>query len=81
MEFDFDGTKMIANIIGEFQYNDKNYAVCSIEDNVDIHKIIILQTELDQGKVITKEIPDEEVEGVVNYFQTIKNSIMEEVYE
>ena len=31
--------------------------------------------------IVTKEIPDEDIEGVVNCFEKIKNSMMEEVYE
>ncbi len=81
MEIEYDGIKMFANIIGGFQYKEKEYAVCSFEDDFSIHKIIILQTEAVGDTIVTKEIPDEDVEDVVNCFQKIRNKIMEEVYE
>ncbi len=82
MEFEYNGVKMMADVIGGFQYNNKEYAVCSLEDDINLHKIIILQTEIINDTIEIKEIPDEEVEGVYNCFQQIKNSVMEEeVYE
>ena len=81
MEIDFEGVKVKANIIGGFQIDEKQYAVCSYEDELNNCKIIILQTETDVDTIKTKEIPEEDVDKVMNVYEKIKKEIMEEAYE
>ena len=81
MEIEFEGVKVKANIIGGFQIDEKQYAVCSYEDELNNCKIIILQTETDVDTIKTKEIPEEDVDKVMNVYEKIKKEIMEEAYE
>ena len=77
MKIEIEGKKIKVNIMGEFEVEENTYAACSYEDNEDNHKIVLLQIEKRDGVYYPDEIPEENVEKVVNYFQEIKDKLME----
>ena len=81
MEIEIDGVKVTTNIIGGFQVDEKEYAVCSYEDDRNNCKIIILQTETEGDTIRVKEIPDEDVEKVMDTYERIKKEALEGTYE
>ena len=78
MEIEFDGNKMKVNIIGGFQVKEKDYAVCSYEDENDSHKIIIVRVVEDVNGMHVIDIPESEKEDVIKTYQEIKERILEE---
>ncbi len=77
MEIEYNGIKMNVDIMGEFKVDENEYAVCSYEDDQDNYKVIIVQVEKVDGKYITKDIPDEEVDKVTEAYKAIKAKLEE----
>ncbi len=75
LEVEYNGIKMKADILGEFKVEDKEYAVCSYEDDQDNHKIVIVQIEKKEGIYYTKDIPDEDIDKVLSYYNEIKKKL------
>lgn len=81
MEIELDGNKIKVNIIGGFQVNEKNYAVCSYEDERNHHKLVIIQVVEDQTGMHALDIPETDKEEVLRTYTEVKNRILEEEYE
>ena len=78
MEIELEGKKVKAEILGGFNFEGKDYAVCSYEDEDDNNMLVVLLTEAIGDKFIVKEIPDEDVEKVKNCFNKVKQEILGE---
>ena len=81
MEIEYNGIKTKVNIIGEFKIADKEYVVCSYEDDQNNNKIAIVQIVRDATGTHAVDIPNEEIELVTNYYEEIKKALMEEENE
>lgn len=77
MELEYNGVKITVDIMGEFKVEENEYAVCSYEDDQDNHKIVIVQVEKADEKYIAKDIPDEEVDKVMETYEAIKAKLDE----
>ena len=77
MKINYEGKEIEVDIIGRFEINKKQYTVCSYDDDEN-QKIIIVETVNDEKGLHIKEIPDEEIETVTNYFNMIKEKLLEE---
>ena len=78
MKVNYNGIQMEANLIGKFKIDKAEYAVCSYEDDKNNNKIIIFQIEEKDGKIITKDIPQSDIEKVKKCFEEIKEKLLEE---
>ncbi len=81
MKIELDGNKMEVNIIGGFQLKEKDYVVCSYEDEKNNHKIVIMQVIEDKNGRHVIDILDSEKEEVIRAYQELKEKILEEEYE
>ena len=80
MKLNYHGKEIKVDIIGGFEFNNKKYAVCTYND-IENQKIVIVETFTDDTGMHTKDIPDDEVNKVIEYFNLIKEKLMEETDE
>ena len=78
MEIELEGKKAKVDIIGGFNFEEKDYAVCTYQDEADNNMLIVLLTEAIGEDIIVKPIPDEDVEKVTECFNKIKKEMLEE---
>lgn len=78
MEIELEGKKVKVDIIGGFNFEDKDYVVCSYQDEDDNNLLIVLLTETLGDEMVVKPIPDEDVDKVTECFNKIKKEMLEE---
>lgn len=76
MKINCRGLNVDVEIIGGFKLNNKEYAVCSYADSDDVYKIVIVEVFRNGDKFETREIPDNEVELVLEKYKEIENQIL-----
>jgi len=72
-----DGVVIDANIIGNFKINEREFSVCSYVDSEANAKIIIIEIERVGSNIITKDIPDEDMEFVLDKYKEIESILLE----
>ena len=77
MKINYNGKEILVEVIGGFSFNNKEYAVCAYMD-VDTQKIVIVETYNDETGKHTRDIPPEEIDGVLEQFNHIKEELMED---
>ena len=77
MKIEYNNKIVDVEIIGGFKVNQKEYAVCSYEDSDDVYKIIIVEVVRDGGSITTKNIPNDEIDLVLETYRKIENKILD----
>lgn len=76
MKINYSGLNIDVEIIGGFKLNDKDYAVCSYADSSDNYKIVIVETVRTGDKIEVKEIPDNEINVVLDRYRELEKHIL-----
>lgn len=77
MRIEYDNMLVDTEIIGGFKINDKEYAVCSYADTNQNYKIVIVEVVKNGDEIITKNIPNEEIDLVLETYKKIENKLLE----
>ena len=77
MKIEYENMTVDAEVIGGFKINEKEYAVCSYEDTNENYKIVIVEVLRDGERIITKDIPNEEMNLVLETYRKIEDKLLE----
>ena len=78
MKINYNNTLIDAQIIGGFKINEKEYAVLSYIDSNDNAKIVIVEIYRNGNNLEPREIPENEIEFVLEKYKELETKIMEE---
>ena len=76
MKIEFNDVVVDAEIIGGFKIGEKEYAVCSYADSNENYKIVISEIVRDNGVIMTKNIPNEEMDLVLETYRKIEDKLL-----
>ena len=77
MKINYHEKEIDVELIGGFEFNHKEYIVCSYDDD-EVQKLVLFESYHDQNGLHTKDIPKEEIPSVLEHFNLLKEKLMEE---
>lgn len=78
MKINYNNTLVDTEIIGGFKINDKEYAVLSYIDSNDNNKIVIVEVYKNGDKLEPKDIPENEIDFVLEKYKEIESKLLED---
>ena len=78
MKINYNNTLVDTEIIGGFKINDKEYAVLSYIDSNDNAKIVIVEVYKNRDKLEPKDIPENEINFVLEKYKEIESKLLED---
>lgn len=76
MKIEYDNKSINTEVIGGFKINEKEYAVCSYDDGDANYKIVIVEVFREGDKIVTKNIPNEDMDLVLKTYKEIEDKLL-----
>ena len=78
MKINYNNTLVDTEIIGGFKINEKEYAVLSYIDSNNNAKIVIVEVYRNKDKLEPKDIPENEIDFVLEKYKEIESKLLED---
>ena len=82
MEYIYNGKNVVVKIIGGFKIDsiEKEYVICSFDDDLksDTISMVILELEIIDNEKVLVDIPDEDTEMVMMFYNELKSQALKE---